>query len=232
LHDLGDARSGRPLDIHLTYSKHQCSCYQRCFNADMDDLALPKCHYTHRVLPPGRPAKAQQAQARKAKRLQLRMTDRFDQRRLFVKQHLTPAEKKTPQRITRGLPHRRTLRQIMDEVYRLFDRRCRTETALGKLAKRRRHVRRFKHVGRTRSKLFTPNLEKALGFLDERPLPATGNGVERGNRRFRKAQRSVYFRPYGRAHPPAIALDMERDQRAPHRRMTTRTLHLSRTGTG
>ncbi len=49
LHDLGDVRSGRPLDIHLTYSKHQCSFCRRCFNADMDDLALPKCHYTHRV---------------------------------------------------------------------------------------------------------------------------------------------------------------------------------------
>ena len=50
LHDLGDARSGRPLDIHLTYSKHQCSSCRRCFNADMDDLALPKCHYTPRGL--------------------------------------------------------------------------------------------------------------------------------------------------------------------------------------
>jgi hypothetical protein len=49
LHDLGDARRDRPLDIHLTYSKHQCSSCHRCFNADMDDLALPKCHYTHRV---------------------------------------------------------------------------------------------------------------------------------------------------------------------------------------
>ena len=49
LHDLGDARGDRPLDIHLTYSKHQCSSCHRCFNADMDDLALPKCHYTHRV---------------------------------------------------------------------------------------------------------------------------------------------------------------------------------------
>jgi hypothetical protein len=46
LHDLGDARSGRPVDIHLTYSTHQCSCCRRCFNADMDDLALPNCHYT------------------------------------------------------------------------------------------------------------------------------------------------------------------------------------------
>ncbi len=49
LHDLGDARSGRPLELHVTYSQHQCSGCGRCFSAEMDDLALPKCHYTHRV---------------------------------------------------------------------------------------------------------------------------------------------------------------------------------------
>jgi hypothetical protein len=49
LHDLGDPRSGRPLDIHVTYSKHRCSSCRRCFTADMDDLALPRCQYTHRV---------------------------------------------------------------------------------------------------------------------------------------------------------------------------------------
>ena len=215
LHDLGDARSGRPLDIHLTYSKHQCSSRRRCFNADMDDLALPECHYTPRV-------------QQKA----VRLGDLFDHRHLFVKHHLTPAEKKTFPRITRGLPHLRTLRQIMDEVYRLFDRRCRTETALAKLAKLRRRVRRFQRVGRTLSKLFTPNLEKALVFLDDRLLPATSNAVERGNRRYRKAQRNVYSVRTAEHIRQRIALDMERDQRAPHRQMTTRTLHLSRTGTG
>ncbi len=49
LHDLGNPRSGRPLDLTITYSKHRCSRCRRCFNADMSDLALPKCHYTHRV---------------------------------------------------------------------------------------------------------------------------------------------------------------------------------------
>jgi hypothetical protein len=49
LHDLGDARRDRPLDLHVSYSKHQCSSCRRCFNADMDDLALPKCQYTLRV---------------------------------------------------------------------------------------------------------------------------------------------------------------------------------------
>ena len=184
------------------------------------------------VLPRGRPSKAQRAQVRKAKQIQQRIADLFDHRHLFVQRHPTPAEKKTLQRITRGLPHLRTLRQIMDEVYRLFDRRCRTETALAKLAKLRRRVHRFKGMGRTLSKLFTPNLAKALVFLDDRLLPATSNAVERSNRRYRKAQRSVYSVRTAAHIRQRIALDMERDQRAPGRSITIQTLHLSRTGTG
>ena len=49
LHDLGDPRSGRPCDLHVTYSQHRCPKCNLYFNADMDDLALPKCHYTRRV---------------------------------------------------------------------------------------------------------------------------------------------------------------------------------------
>jgi len=37
------------LNLHVKYSKHKCSRCGRCFHADMDDLALPNCHYTHRV---------------------------------------------------------------------------------------------------------------------------------------------------------------------------------------
>jgi hypothetical protein len=51
----------------------------------------------------------------------------------------------------------------MDQVYRLFDRRCRTETALEKLAKLRRRVRRFKTLGQTLKKLFTPNATRRTG---------------------------------------------------------------------
>ena len=50
LHDLGDPLSGRPCDLRVTYSQHRCPRCKIYFNADMDDLALPKCHYTHRVL--------------------------------------------------------------------------------------------------------------------------------------------------------------------------------------
>jgi hypothetical protein len=49
LHDLGNPRSGRPLHLVVTYSKHRCTRCRRCFNSDMADLALPKGRYTHRV---------------------------------------------------------------------------------------------------------------------------------------------------------------------------------------
>ncbi len=50
LHDLGDPISGRPREIHLTYSQHRCPGCNTYFNAEMDDVALPNSHYTHRVV--------------------------------------------------------------------------------------------------------------------------------------------------------------------------------------
>jgi len=87
-------------------------------------------------------------------------------------------------------------------------------------------------VGRTLTTLFTPNLQKALTFLDDRSLPATSNAVERSNRRFRKAQASIYSVRTAEHIRQRIALDMQRDQRATHRFATIQTLHLARTGTG
>ena len=178
----------------------------------------------------GRPSKAGQRAARRQKRMPKRIADLFDRRHLFVQHGLTPAEKKTLRRITRDLPRPRALREIMNEVYRLFDRRCRTDTALAKLARLRRRVRRFKAVGHTLQKLFSPNLEKALVFLDDSLLPSTSNAVERGNRRHRKMQKTIYRL---RTHEPIvqrIAFDMQREARAPGRDQATATLHLARAG--
>ena len=50
LHDVGDLVSGRPHDIQLTDSVHFCTPCGKYFNVDMSDLALPKSHYTHRVV--------------------------------------------------------------------------------------------------------------------------------------------------------------------------------------
>ena len=78
------------------------------------------------------------------------------------------------------------LRAIMEQVYALFARRCRTQTALDKLATLQRHVQRCPALGDTLKKLFAPTLEKALTLLDDKLLPSTSNAVERGNRRYRK----------------------------------------------
>jgi hypothetical protein len=50
LHDLGDPVSERPRDLLVTYSQHYCCKCKSYFNVDMSDLALPKSHYTHRVV--------------------------------------------------------------------------------------------------------------------------------------------------------------------------------------
>jgi transposase len=50
LHDVGDLVAARPRDIHLVYSQHHCTHCRKYFNADMSDYALPKAHYTHRVV--------------------------------------------------------------------------------------------------------------------------------------------------------------------------------------
>ena len=167
--------------------------------------------------------------AMRRQRLRKRIADLFDNRCLFVQHKLTAGEKKTLHRITRGLPQLRSLREIVNEVYRLFDRRCSSETALAKLARLRHRVRRFKAIGRTLQKLFSPNLEKALVFLDDSLLPSTSNALERGNRRHRKMQKSVY-RVRSQEHlSHRIALDMQRDAQMPGRILATATLHLART---
>jgi len=166
--------------------------------------------------------------ARQAKRIERKVADLYQHRYLFVEHVLTPAQRRTIVRSTRGRPELRTLRGVMDEVYRLFDRRCRSDTALEQLARLRRRVRRFKWSGKTLQKLFSPNLEKALTFLDDRLLPSTSKAVERGNRRHRKMQKTVY-RVRTRSHISSrIALDMEREERATRRELTTQSLHRAR----
>jgi hypothetical protein len=143
---------------------------------------------------------------------------------------VSKTERKLLWRITRGLPHVYRLRVLMDQVYALFDRRCRTQTALDKLNTLRRRLLRFPQVGETLKQLCAPTWEKALTFLDDRLLPATSNAVERGNRRYRKMQKSVY-----RVRTPAqisarLALDMWREAHAAGRQQTLALLHRARAG--
>ena len=177
---------------------------------------------------PSTPA-AKQA-ARTKKRLETQRAALFTHRSLVVQRHLSKTERKTLWRITRGLPQVRTLRALLEQVYTLVDRRCCTQTALGKLAKLRRRLLRFPQVGKTLKKLFSPALDKALTFLDDKLLPATSNAVERGNRRYRKRQKSVYrVRTHAQIRA-RLALDMWREAYAEGRQQTLTALHRARAG--
>ncbi len=182
-------------------------------------------------LPRGRPrTKAAKQAARTKKRLAAQRAALFASRYLFVQRHLNKTERKTLWRVSRGLPQLHALRAVMDQVYALFDRRCRTQTALGKLTTLRRRLLRFPQVGETLKKLFAPTLEKALTFLDDKLLPSTSNAVERGNRRYRKMQKSVYRVRTQAQIRARLALDMWREAQAEGRQHTLALLHLARAG--
>jgi hypothetical protein len=177
---------------------------------------------------PSTPA-AKQA-ARTKKRLAAQGAALFTQRYLFVQRHLHTTERKTLWRVSRGLPQLHALRAVMEQGYALFDRRCRAQTALDKWATLRRRLLRFPQGGATLKKLFAPTLEKALTFLDDKLLPATSNAVERGNRRYRKMQKSVYRVRTQEQISARLALDMWREAQAEARQQTLALLHRARAG--
>lgn len=179
-------------------------------------------------LPRGRPTKRDAKLVAHKRREQERISQLFDHRYLFVQHGLSQAERKTLARLTRGQPQLRDLRAIMDEVYRLFDRRCRSETALVKLATLRERAARFTGLSKTLRPLFSPNLEKALLFLDDKLLPATSNAVERGNRRYRKMQRSVYRVRTEEHLKERLAMDLLREAHALERHPVMDALHADR----
>ena len=180
-------------------------------------------------LPRGRPgSKAARRDARRKKRIERKVGELFEHRYLFVRRRLSRSERATLGRISRGQPQLRALHGLMEEVYRLFDRRCRTATALAKLAKLRVRLRRFGRLRKALKKLFAPGLEKALVFLDEKLLGATSNAVERGNRRYRKMQKTVYRVRTRHAIEARLALDLLRERQAQGRAETTKALHEAR----
>jgi hypothetical protein len=85
-------------------------------------------------------------------------------------------------------------------------------------------------VGATLTKLFSPPLEKALTFLDDKLLPSTSKAVERGNRRYRKMQKRVYRVRTQAQIRARLALDMGREAQAEGRQQTLAALHRARAG--
>ncbi len=181
-------------------------------------------------LPRGRPRSDPESQreARLAKKIERQVSELFENRHLFVRRRLSAAGRRKLARPCRGRRRLRALREIMDCVYGLFDRRCRTDTALAKLQLLRGKVKRCRSLGRSLDKLKSPNLEKALVFLDDKLLEATSNAVERGNRRVRKMQKTVYRVRTKASLRGRLALDLQRDEQSAGRRTITDTLHKDR----
>src|SRR5207247_3787441 len=90
--------------------------------------------------------------------------------------------------------------------------------------------RRYWWIGDTLKKVFSPHLEKALTFLDDKLLPSTSHAVERGNRRYRKRQKSVYRVRTQAQIRTRLALDMWREAHAEGRQQTLALLHRARAG--
>lgn len=176
----------------------------------------------------GRPRTKGKKLAGRARKMRDRITELFTNRYLFVQHGLTQVEQDKITKISRGCPVLKSLRKLMDEIYRLFDRRCRTNTALEKLARLRSKLSRFKHLEKILSKLHSPNLEKALTFLDDKMLEPTSNSVERANRRYRKMQKSIYRVRTQTSIIHRIALDMLRDQDIEQRPMVFNALRETR----
>jgi hypothetical protein len=185
----------------------------------------------HPTVPRGRPrTKAAKQAVRTKKRLAAQGAALFASRYLFVQRHLNKTERKPLWRGSRGLPQLQALRALMEQVYALFDRRCRPQTALDKLAQLRRRVQRFPSLADTLKQLFAPTLEKALTFLDDTLLPSTSKAVERGKRRYRKMQKSVYRVRTQAQISARLALDMWREAHAEGRQQTLASLHRARAG--
>ena len=177
----------------------------------------------------GRPSTAaQKRKARRGKFLRDKLTDLFDNRHLFVRHHLTVSERKILKRLSHGRSQIKALRQLMDDVYALFDRRCRTDTAPAKLGNLRSKLKRFKDLNKILQKINSHNIEKALMFLDDSLLEATSNSVEATNRRHRKMQKTIYRVRTEESITNRIGLDMLRDQECMVRQDVLAVLHYMR----
>ena len=180
--------------------------------------------------PRGRPTKASQRMNTKIEKLEALHKDLFDQRYLFVRRKMKKSERDTLERISRPFPELRQLREVVEEMYRLYDGRRKTPGALAKLEVLRRRVERIKKLSKHLGRIMSANMDKSLAYLDIKGFPGTSNAVERGNRRHRKMQKSVYrVRTLERIRG-RISLDMLREGGLLTRVQAFELLHTIRRG--
>ena len=176
----------------------------------------------------GRPSKAARALARRKKRIERKIGALFEHRHLFVRRRLSPAQRRTLLRITRGLPQLArppradggglsAVRSAMPDGH-----------GAGQAGEAADPTAAVRSAPRGVEEDPGAGLEKALVFLDERHLGATSNAVERGNRRYRKMQKTVYRVRTRRAIEGRLALDLQRERQGDGRTEATHTLHRAR----
>ena len=117
----------------------------------------------------------------------------------------------------------------MEEVYRLFDRRCKTPDGLEEAPEVAAAGAAVQALGQEPGQVEEPEAGEGAG------CSWTTNCWERRatrwrgrNRRFRKAQKSIYSVRTKEHLEQRLALDMNREQRAAKRAQTLKTLHHAR----
>ena len=76
----------------------------------------------------------------------------------------------------------------------------------------RNRLKRLKKLSKSMGRLASANTDKSLVYLDAKGFPGTSNAVERGNRRHRKMQKSVYRVRTLKRIRQRVSLDMLREQ--------------------
>ena len=162
------------------------------------------------------------------KRIKQKVGELFAHRYLFVQRRLSPSERATLQRICRGWPQLRQPARADGGGLPVVRSAVPDGHSVGQAGEAAGAVAAVRPAAEGAQKLLAPGLEKALVFLDERLLGATSNVVERGNRRYRKMQKTVYRVRTQRAIEGRLALDLLREQHAQGRAQTTKILHKAR----
>jgi hypothetical protein len=179
----------------------------------------------------GRPRQGKaQRHAQRVREEREHLLELYRKRYRVVARELEPQKLVELESLLAPYPELSRLRQLMQQVYGLYECTSRQEahTKLQQLRQEALALRAEHGLATDFSSLLGPCIEKSLVFLDHPLLPGTSNAVERANRRYRKMQKSVYrvrkrLRMEGR-----LALDLLREQRSAARRQSLGTLHQLR----
>ena len=176
----------------------------------------------------GRPRKGQEEkQAEQVRQEREKLLKLYRRRYTLVARNPDPQQLAELRELLQPYPEITTVRDLMQQVYGLYDCPGSAE-ALTKLAGIRTQAEQLqdrRSMAALLAALNGPCIEKSLVFLDHRDLPSTSNAVERGNRRHRKMQKSVYRVRAKRQVERRLAMDLLREQRAVGREEVLLTLH-------